>query len=126
MADSKPVCSFLLLVSTRVFFNSGRITAFLNSGGIVSVSRERFTIRVSTGRSCGRHCLMRKVGMGSSSQETELDLAIIFAMSCSETDSNVERVGVSIEFSSHFRSNSNAGSISVENLSLSFWIFDWK
>ena len=83
MKDLKPVCSFLPHVSTRVF----RLVAYhcVLKFRWHGIGFERGICYPRKQISCGRHCVMRKAGIGSSSQETEINLAITFAMSLSVT-----------------------------------------
>ena len=73
---------FLSFVSSPGFFESGVTIACLNwrgggGGGIIPVEREALTINVINETRSSRHCLVMKVGIGSSTQLFVGDMSYI-------------------------------------------------
>ena len=88
------VCFWVFLdggcgVSSPGFFsNSGVTIACLNWGATIPVEREALTINVINETRASRHCLVRKVGIGSSMQLFIGDFKMSSRISSSVTGSN--------------------------------------
>ena len=75
------------------FLRSGETIECLKEVGKEPEERDRLIILVMTGVRTGRHCLRRKVGMGSSSHCLEGDLRMSFVTSSGVVGRSRESVG---------------------------------